>query len=108
MLDSGVREKVIIHCKEAGFCLDKSGEFTAVGSLKVDKSLFRGSVGAGDAFCAGALIGIYNCWADIQIMEFASACAVMALGSADATSGMKTLQQTQDFCSGFSRRETAV
>ena len=38
-------------------------------------------------------------------MSFASGCAVMALGAPDATSGMKTEKEIQDFCAGFGRRE---
>ena len=64
LMDYGVNEKVIIHCPEKGFCLDKSGEFTVVNSLKLPKGFIKGSVGAGDAFCAGSLYAIYNGYTD--------------------------------------------
>ena len=57
------------------------------------------------AVVAGALIGIYNGWKDMQIMAFASACAVMALSSPDATSGMKTGEQIKEYCKKLARRE---
>ena len=55
----------------------------------------------------GALIGILQGWTDRQIMEFASGCAVMALGSPDATSGMKTEEEIKNYCKQFARREVA-
>ena len=81
----GVKEKVIIHCPEKGFCLDKSGKYTVVDSLKLPKGFIKGSVGAGDAFCAGVLLGIYKGWTDREILEFGAGSAVMALSAADAT-----------------------
>ena len=57
----GVRKKVIIHCKKAGFCLDvPSGRFTMQTSLAFPREKIRGSVGAGDAFCAGSLLAFLN------------------------------------------------
>lgn len=100
----GVRKKVIIHMPECSVCLSEEG-FSGLGSYILPEGYIQGTTGAGDAFCAGALIGIYNGWSDMQIMEFASSCAVMALGAADATSGMKNQQQIIDFCKSFERRE---
>ena len=95
MLDAGVREKVIIHCKEAGFCLTKDGVFTKVGSLDVDRSLFKGSVGAGDAFCAGCLYGLYNGWDDEYILKFASGAAVCNLFEVNSIDGMRSKDEIE-------------
>ena len=74
---TGVKEKVIIHCKKAGFCLDvKTNTFTCVPSLKLPKELIKGSVGAGDAFCAGCLYAIYNGYDDQEMLAFANLVAV--------------------------------
>ena len=100
----GVRKKVIIHMPERSVCLSDEG-YSCLGSYILPDGYIQGTTGAGDAFCAGALIGIYNGWADMQIMEFASACAVMTLGSTDATSGMKTEDEIIEFCKQFARRE---
>lgn len=102
--EMGVRKKVIIHMPERSVCLSDEG-YSCLGSYILPDGYIQGTTGAGDAFCAGALIGIYNGWADMQIMEFASACAVMTLGSTDATSGMKTEDEIIEFCKQFTRRE---
>ena len=103
----GVRKKVIIHMPECSVCLSEDG-FSCLGSYVLPDGYIQGTTGAGDAFCAGALIGIYNGWSDMEIMEFASGCAVMALGAPDATSGMKDQQQIKDFCKSLDRREERI
>lgn len=100
----GVGKKVIIHMPERSVCLSDEG-YSCLGSYILPDGYIQGTTGAGDAFCAGALVGIYNGWKDLQIMEFASACAVMTLGSTDATSGMKTEKEIKEFCKQFTRRE---
>lgn len=101
--DLGVRKKVIIHMPDCSVCCSDEG-VSALGSYILPDGYIQGTTGAGDAFCAGALIGIYNGWDDTKIMEFASGCAVMALGSPDATSGMKTQAEIEKFCKDLPRR----
>ena len=99
----GVRKKVIIHKPDRSVCCSDAG-VSVLGSYILPDGYIQGTTGAGDAFCAGALYGIYNGWTDEEIMAFASGCAVMALGSADATSGMKTVQEIKEFCKALDRR----
>ena len=101
----GVCEKVIIHAKEACFCLDKSGEFTALGSLKIPSELIGGSVGAGDAFCAGCLYGLYNGYDDKELLEFASASAACSLFSENSVDGMKNKKEIRKLIERYERRE---
>lgn len=104
LMELGVQKKVIIHMPERSVCLSKDG-YTVLGSYILPEGYIQGTTGAGDAFCAGALIGIYNGWKDLEIMEFASSCAVMALSSPDATGGMTTETEIKDYCKQFVRRE---
>lgn len=99
----GVQEKVIIHKPDCAVCLSDAG-FTCLPSYALPAGYIKGTTGAGDAFCAGALYGIYQGWTDIQILEFASAAAVMALGSKDATSGLVAEQEIKSFCSKLPRQ----
>ena len=89
----GVHEKVIIHCPEKGFCLDKSGKYSVVPSLKLPKGYIKGSVGAGDAFCAGSLYAIYHDYADEDILSFANKVAVSCLSAPDSVSGILTKEE---------------
>lgn len=105
--EMGVREKVIIHKPDCAVCLSDAG-LTVLPSYALPNGYIKGTTGAGDAFCAGALYGIYENWPDEQILSFASGAAVMALGSADATSGLVPEQKIKEFCSQFSRQNVTV
>lgn len=104
--EMGVQQKVIIHKPDCALCLSDAG-LTVLPSYALPAGYIKGTTGAGDAFCAGALYGIYEGWSDDQILEFASATAVMALGSADATSGLTRAETIREFCSQFSRQSMA-
>ncbi|MBQ7094913.1 MAG: helix-turn-helix domain-containing protein [Clostridia bacterium] len=104
--EAGVREKVIVHCKEAGFLLNAvTGEFTIVPSLKIPKSEMVGSVGAGDAYCSGCLYAIYNKLEDAEILKFASAAAACNLFAANAVDGMRTKNEIAKMEEKYGRLE---
>lgn len=103
----GVREKVIIHKPDCAVCLSDTG-FTVIPSYALPDGYIKGTTGAGDAFCAGALYGIYGGWSDTQILEFASSTAVMALGSQDATSGLVEEKAIKEFCEGLPRQNVTL
>ena len=89
----GVKEKVIVHCPEKGFCLNKDGSFTAVASVKLPKGYIKGSVGAGDAFCAGSLYSIYNGFDDKETLSFSNLVAVSCLSAPDSVSGIMSVNE---------------
>ena len=100
----GVRERVIIHAPEAGFILNANGDFTAVPSLDLPDGFIKGSVGAGDAFCAGCLYGIYNGLSDRRILEFASGAAACSLSTEDSVGGMKTAGEIETLIKELPRK----
>ena len=106
MATLGVKDKIIVHCKEAGFCFDvKSGEFTSSPSLNIPKGEIKGSVGAGDAFCAGALYGIYNNFSDKEILDFASSAAACNLFAENSIDGMKSAEEIKNMAAKYGRKE---
>ncbi len=105
IMSHGVSERVIIHCPEAGFILNKNGEFTAVPSLELPENFVKGTVGAGDAFCAGCLWGIYNGLSDREILEFASGSAACNLMAEDSVSGMKSAEYIREMISTMKRKQ---
>ncbi len=104
IMNAGVREKVIVHAREGGFCLSVNGDFTAVGSLCVPKEIIKGNVGAGDAFCAGCLYYIYKGKTDEEILSFASAAAAISLTEENSVDGMRSEKEILKFAGNFSRR----
>ena len=87
--EMGVKERVIIHMPEVGVCLSDNGYFE-LPSPKLPAKYIKGKTGAGDAFCAGALIGIYRELDEKNILTLATKTAAASLSSADATSGLKS------------------
>lgn len=104
LLDFGVKERVIIHLPSYAVCLNKNGNFTIVPSLEIPKDFIKGTTGAGDAFCAGALYSIYNECADIEILEFASMCAGVSLRTVDAVSGLTSKEEIVEISKQFKRK----
>ena len=103
----GVKERVIIHTPELGVCVSENG-IQLVPAYALPEKFIVGTTGAGDAFCAGALWGIYQNTTDKEILEFASAAAVAALSSADAISGLRTEKEIKELCKEFKRKEICL
>ncbi len=85
--DMGVSERVIIHMPETGVCLSENG-FFELPSWELPKGYIKGKTGAGDAFCAGALIGIYRGLDEMGILTIASKAATASLAAPDSIGGM--------------------
>lgn len=96
-ISCGVGEKVIVHSAEAGFLLDTNGGFEMILSLKLPPNFIKGSVGAGDAFAAGCLYGIYKGYDNKKILKFASCAAACSLGAEDAVSAMRSKDEVEKF-----------
>lgn len=105
MASFGVKEKIIIHCKQAGFCLDvPTGNFTVVPSLEIPSEEIKGSVGAGDAYCSGCLYSIYNNLDDKKMLEFASSAAACNLFAENSIDGMKTKSEIEKLADKYGRK----
>jgi sugar/nucleoside kinase (ribokinase family) len=85
--EMGVSERVIIHMPETGVCLSDTG-FFELPSWELPKGFIKGKTGAGDAFCAGALIGIYRGLDEMGILTLASKVATVSLSAPDSIGGM--------------------
>jgi len=100
----GVRERVIIHTPELGICASEN-DVQIVPSYELCENFIQGTTGAGDAFCAGALYGIYQEKSNREILEFASAVAVASLSQVDAVSGLRTEKEIKELCKNLKRKE---
>lgn len=90
LLSMGVRDRVIIHTPDIGICVTESSVAT-LESWPLPKGFKKGSTGAGDAFCAGALIAIHEGLDDDTVLKYAQMTAVSSLRAVDATSGVVEL-----------------
>ena len=90
----GVREKVVLHCPEMSVCRTSGGTTAVVPSLELPSEWIKGSVGAGDAFCAGMLYSFLAGMPDEEGMKLASCAAAANLAATDSISGALPLAET--------------
>ena len=104
LFELGVKERVVVHCPEVGVTMGRDGEFVRVGSLKLPDGWIKGSVGAGDAFCAGSLYALLKGMDPEALLRLASCSAAMNLAVFDAVSGAKSYAETMALDGKFARR----
>ncbi len=99
----GVSERVIIHMPDRGISCSDCG-ISVVPSYELPHGFIKGTTGAGDAFCAAALLGIYEGADDESVLSFASAAAAAALSTKDAVSGMRPRADITELCKDWKRK----
>lgn len=104
LLGLGVRERVVVHCPDVGVSMGRGGDFTRVGSLRLPAGWIKGSVGAGDAFCAGALYALLKGMDPESLLKLGSCAAAMNLAVPDAVSGAKSYEETMALDKRFERK----
>lgn len=103
--EMGVKEWVVIHAPEGGFGLDSQGQYVKLGSLKLPEGYIKGTVGAGDAFCAGVLYAAYNGDSLEQGIRDGIAAAAMSLAEPGASEAMKPIAQVRVLYDSLPKRE---
>jgi len=101
LLRLGVRERVIIHRPEKGVSLVKGGTPVEVPSVKVPTDFIKGKTGAGDAYCAGALVGICRGLPEAGILQLGATAAIGALSAPGATEGMRPIAELEALVEGL-------
>jgi len=87
LFDCGVGKWAVIHTPEGGFGMDRDGTMTACGSVALPDHWIKGTVGAGDAFCAGVLSAASTGMTlneAIRLGNCAAAASLSASGAAEA------------------------
>ncbi len=91
LLQQGVRELVVIHFPEGAFARTRRGEDFWQPSLKLPPAYIAGTASAGDAFCAGLLLGLHEGW-DLPRCLLTGVCiAAASLSDATCTAGVRSL-----------------
>lgn len=93
MRELGVSAWAVIHCPEGGFGMDSAGEFIAISSLRLPAGYIKGTVGAGDAFCAGVLYAAQQKQSLREGIELGIAAAACSLSESGATEGMRSADE---------------
>ncbi len=104
LIQAGVGRTAAIHCPETGCAMTREGAFWQVASLELPEGYIVGSVGAGDAFCAGMLYSFLSGMTAEEGLRLASCVAASNLSAADSVGGAKSLEETWLLEKKFGRR----
>ena len=96
MKELGVSTWAVIHSPEGGYGLDENDNYAAVDSLKLPDGYIKGSVGAGDAFCAGVLCAAERGESLREALELGVSAAAASLSEANATDGMRSEAEVRE------------
>lgn len=91
----GVARWAVIHCPEVGCGMDEQGKYFEVPSLKLPKGWIKGTVGAGDAFCAGILYAAEKELPMNEALKLGACCAASSLSQVNASDGVKSVQEVR-------------
>lgn len=86
----GVSTWAVIHCPEIGCGMDADGNYHEFKSLKLPKGYIKGTVGAGDAFCAGVLYAAERGKTLPEALKLGACAAAASLSEVGASAGVKT------------------
>lgn len=89
----GVSTWAVIHCPELGCGLDESGNFHVQKSLDLPRGYIQGTVGAGDAFCAGVLYGAETGKSLADALKLGVCTAAASLSAVSASDGVKSAEE---------------
>ena len=85
----GVAKWAVIHCPELGCGMDEAGNYCEFESLKLPKGYIKGTVGAGDAFCAGVLYAAETDMPLPEALKLGACSAAASLSEVSASDGVK-------------------
>jgi len=91
--DCGVSTWAVIHCPELGCGLDENNKYHEFESLKLPKDYIKGTVGAGDAFCAGILYAAHQGLPLDKALKLATCTAAASLASTSASGSVGAAQE---------------
>ena len=97
LLAMGVNDTTAIHHPQGAVAVKHTGETIYAPSVNVPKSDIAGSVGAGDAFYAGMLLGLHEDWPLSECMALANASAATSLQSATTSASIRPWKACLDY-----------
>jgi len=106
--ERGNMELVAVHMPEGAYMCTRDGKKYSRGSLKLPANYIKGTVGAGDAFCAGMLYGLHEGWTAAKTLNLGSCAAAACLAQAGATDGLLPLNKVMELGNRFPENDPPV
>lgn len=89
VLERGVRRAVVVHLPEGALCVSKDQPPIWQPAVRVSADLIAGTAGAGDAFCAGFLLGLHEDWDVSDCLELGVCTAAASLRDATCSAAVE-------------------
>ncbi len=89
----GVSTWAVIHCPELGAGMDETGAYFEQNSLRLPKGFIQGTVGAGDAFCAGVLYAAEKDRSLPEALKLGACTAAASLRAVSASDGVEPVSE---------------
>ncbi len=93
LLSQGIQQAVVLHTSAGGFGMHPDGSEAWQPAVALPQEDIVGSVGAGDAFAAGFLLGYHDGKSLDECLRYAVCAAAASLKHASASTGVETLDQ---------------
>ncbi len=88
----GVSRWIVVHAPEGAWGLDENDRAVFERSARLPEGYIQGTVGAGDAFCAGTLLGAYRGASLKDALWYGAVAAACSLGKPGATEGVREME----------------
>lgn len=89
---TGVSRWIVVHAPEGAWGLDENDRPVFERSARLPEGYIQGTVGAGDAFCAGTLLGAYRGVSLKDALWYGAVAAACSLGRPGATEGVRKME----------------
>jgi len=108
LLEKGVQDLVVVHFPEGGYAMTKEGSEYFMPSFLVQNNEIKGTVGAGDAFCAGILYALHENINMDQALKIANANARFNLLHPTSSGGAVEINKINEFIQQGILREPVI
>ncbi len=105
LLATGVREWVVIHFPAGAIAVDSGGQELAQASINMPQSQIVGTLGAGDAFAAGLLLGLHEGVSMDVALTYGVCTAAASLTDPTSSNGVKPLSECLGLAEEFGYRQ---
>jgi sugar/nucleoside kinase (ribokinase family) len=108
LMGLGESELVVIHMTMGAYAITDDGKELFQPSLDIPEEYIQGGAGAGDAFCAGVLVGLHEGWELEDGLRFGTAAATACMSNPTCTEGIRSHLECMDLLKQFEFRPSAL
>jgi sugar/nucleoside kinase (ribokinase family) len=108
LLASGVRDWVVIHFPEGALAVGAGGQELVQPSINMPQARIAGTVGAGDAFAAGLLLGLHEGIPMDVALTYGVCAAAASLTNPTCSDGVRPLSECLQLAKEFGYRQLEV